>query len=353
MKSLWAKSKNTFQKLKKWKQYGLVTGVVFILVVALAYWFNAPGVRQCVAGFDIGKCFLFGQPLWNWLELLGVPLTLALLGYFLQQREQKRTEQDRKEEQDRREEEANEEVLQTYFDRISSLLVEQNLLAIAAKLYPLVSINKDDLNQKQLGYFNPIELTNSVTLAEKERFDTSLDVIRAYTLSILRRFKNDLYRKESVVRFLIEIEIISKARLDLSKADLSNVYFSLGFTDLGFVNLIEADLKRAFLVGAKLNGANLYLADLRGAFLGGTNLSGANLFSAQMEKADLRLADLSFTNCDFAFLDGADLREAILTFANLHTASLDGAKFSGAKYNQFTKFPDDFDPKANGLELVD
>ena len=56
---------------------------------------------------------LSGKTLWEWLELLGVPLTLAVLGYFLQQQEQKRSR-----------DEAKDEILDAYFDRLSALLVD-------------------------------------------------------------------------------------------------------------------------------------------------------------------------------------------------------------------------------------
>ncbi len=366
MMSLFEKSKKTFQQLKKWQQFELLAGIVFILVVALACLFDAPGVRQCITGFDVGKCFLFKRSLWDWLELLIVPLALVLLGYFLQQREQQRAERDRKEEQDRREEEAKEEVLQAYFDRLSSLLVEQNLLAIAAKLYP----PKDKFNQVQQAPTNKVNPTNAVSPAEKEKFDAGLDVIRAHTLSILRRFKDDPERKASVIRFLAEAEVLSKARLNLSGAILSDaILFSADLSGaiLGDADLSNADLFSAFLRKANLRGANLNHANLSGAILSGAvfrwaSLSNADLFNTNLSKANLSSADLSHANLSHAYLFKATLRKANLSHANLFGADLSSADLSsanlsnvylgGTRYNRFTKFPDGFDLTANELEFV-
>ena len=63
-----------------------------------------------------------GKTLWDWLSLLGVPLSLAILGAWFQASQQKQAN-----------EEAREDVLQVYFDRLSTLLVDKNLLALAAK----------------------------------------------------------------------------------------------------------------------------------------------------------------------------------------------------------------------------
>jgi hypothetical protein len=76
-----------------------------------------------------------GKTVWNWLELLGVPLALAVLGYILQQQQQKRAETLSKEQREIAADEAKEEILQGYFDRLSTLLVDKNILAIATKVW--------------------------------------------------------------------------------------------------------------------------------------------------------------------------------------------------------------------------
>ena len=72
--------------------------------------------------------------------------------------------------------------------------------------------------------------------------DSALEVIRARTLSILRRFENDRERKTSVINFLIETEIIGKSKLNLSGADLSGAYIK--GANLERANLERAELER-------------------------------------------------------------------------------------------------------------
>jgi uncharacterized protein YjbI with pentapeptide repeats len=56
-------------------------------------------------------------------------------------------------------------------------------------------------------------------------------------------------------------------------------------------------------------------------------------------------------------MEGADLSNAILRWAHLENANLEKANLEkvdllGVKYSPYTKWPDDFDPKAGGAILV-
>jgi uncharacterized protein YjbI with pentapeptide repeats len=230
-----------------------------------------------------------GKTLWDWLSLLGVPVSLAVLGYVLQQLQQKRAD-----------ELAKEEVLQVYFDRLSVLLVDKNLLAIAAK-------------------------GDQATGEEQQLLDSSKNVIRARTLSILRRFENDPQRKGSVIRFLTEADIDNKLRLNLSKANLSGA--NLSDLDLSNAFLSDADLSSADLSYINFNEANLTNANLTNAYLRGAILSFAKLHGAKFNGADLRCAHLDHTNLDHSGFDGANLSNANLANAEALTVEqLDKAK---------------------------
>jgi uncharacterized protein YjbI with pentapeptide repeats len=274
--------------------------------------------------------------LWDWLSLLGVPLSLAILGYWLQQNQQRRTEVVAKEQRERDEkvakeqrelaaDETKEEVLQVYFDRLSTLLVDKNLLAIAYKVYASETQETE----------NPLK--NGATLEERELLDSAVDVIRARTLSILRRFENDPERKTSVIRFLLEAKIVSKLKLSLSAAHLSEVNLNggddLSQADLSGANLYysklnEVNLSEANLSGAVLREAKLNEAKLNGAKLIASNLSGANLRKAELISADLRKANLRK-----AIFSGADLCDAALRKANLSGTNLNRANLSGARFS--------------------
>jgi Pentapeptide repeats (8 copies) len=231
-----------------------------------------------------------GKTLWDWLSLLGVPVSLAVLGYILQQLQQKRAEVLAKEQREIAADETKEEVLQVYFDRLSVLLVDKNLLAIAAK--------KDQATDE-----------------ERELLASAMDVVRARTLSILRRFENDRERKTSVIQFLLEANIISELKLNLR------------FADLSCTNIGEANLEGANLNKINLSNANLIYANLSNANLGGANLSDAdccfaNLSNANLEGANLRGANLNKANLSNTNLSNTNLSNAQVTAEQLETSKL-------------------------------
>jgi uncharacterized protein YjbI with pentapeptide repeats len=87
-------------------------------------------------------------------------------------------------------------------------------------------------------------------------------------------------------------------------------------------------LRNAILPGADLIGANLYGADLYEA-----NLYKAKLCNANLRVANLYRANLSDANLHGANLSNANLYEANLSGANLHEANLYGAR--GVVYMAF------------------
>lgn len=302
------------------------------------------------------------KTLWDWLSALGVPFSLAILGFWLQQLQQKqtdeqtriereRTEQQEKFEKERSEQQAKlekeiaeanqrEEALQAYFDRLSILLVDKNLIAIATR----TENAKDTVANIQ----------NKSSIAEqKELLDAAVGVVQARTLSILRRLKEDGERKGSVIRFLTEAKVISKLKLDFSGAYLNDTDLSRGdFHDIDFsganlqgANLFDANFRSASFRKADLSGANFRSANLSDASFSNANLSGACLSGAHFNGAIFSAANFSGANLSYVQLSGTIFREAnfqrasfrnakffdaILCKANLKFADLNGANFSGA-----------------------
>jgi uncharacterized protein YjbI with pentapeptide repeats len=305
-----------------------------------------------------------GKTLWDWLSLLGVPITLAFLTFSFQQ-ELQRTASEAAEQQrvlttkefnqrqeladaataqrqkiaedadirqrELAEDEKLEEALGAYFDRMSSLLIDKNMTAIKHK-----SLS---------GLLTPDD-------SEVVQLDASLDVIRTRTLIILQRFKNDKERKAIVIQFLSEAKFISLFDLNLSSADLSGA--DLSRFDISSANLNSADLSGAILNTFSnlsytiLYNANLSCANLSTANLQHAELTAANLSKANLIKADLRYANLSDScltingtfvrRSDVAYMatfrqrgikptyaSGTNLSGADLSDANLSHANLSGA----------------------------
>jgi hypothetical protein len=290
----------------RWKYWALALAALLIAIGA-GLLFDAPGIRQCAASANLDQCYLLGKTFWDWLGLIGVPLSLAILGFILQRQQQKRSEVLAREQREIAAEEEKEEILQTYFDRLSTLLIDKNLLAIAVKIYPPENEGTDTQPPQP-----------DVTPEQRELFDAAVDVIRARTLSILRRFADDQDRKGNVIKFLTEAEVIGKAKINLSSANLSGAVLSsanLSSANLSSANLSDANLSFAVLIGANLSSANLSFAKLRRAVLSSANLSFAKLSFAKLRRAVL----------EGAVLEGAVLSSANLSFADLNTIRWDKA----------------------------
>jgi len=229
--------------------------------------------------------------LWDWLSLLGVPLSLALLAWWLQQREKGIAEENQRE-----------EVLQVYFDHISTLLIDRNVLAISTRV-------KNATGLAKLGDFNE----------QNELLEAAAYVIRARTLSILRRLKNDPVRKGSALLFLGEAEVIDKLNVNLGGADLEGAHLS--YVNLEFAYLEGASFKGAYLKDASFEGAKLFGVNLEGAYL-----EDAYLMNAKLDGANLKRANLKDSHLDGASLKGANLEDANLESTNLKDANLKNVK---------------------------
>jgi hypothetical protein len=91
-----------------------------------------------------------------------------------------------------------------------------------------------------------------------------------------------------------------------------------------------ADLSRAFVSAASLDGANLMFAKLTEAILSNASLSETDLRRAKLKRAHLRFANLQGAKLTEADLSGANFREARLDGADFSKADLSGADLTGA-----------------------
>jgi uncharacterized protein YjbI with pentapeptide repeats len=218
------------------------------------------------------------KTLWDWLGLVVVPLTLLGLGAILEELQQSRADREAQAEQEIAELDQREEILQNYIDRLSELLIDKSLIATDFELQPTTQAQ--------------------ATLKQQELLNAAKNVIRARTLSILRRLGTDGDRKGDVIRFLIDTGIVSKLDLNLSGAKLSNA--KLRGAKLRGAKLRDADLTGADLIGADFSTVDFNIADF----------SGANLTCVDFTKATLILVNLSGANLDCTNLSRANLSGA-------------------------------------------
>jgi hypothetical protein len=203
-----------------------------------------------------------GKTVWDFLQLLIVPLMLVAIGlvFSLQQdaRQQRIEDQRAEAERELAEQRAQDEALQAYLDQMSQLMLERKLL-------------------------------------EAEQGAPVHTLAQARTSTIILRL--DAEHNESVIRFLgdsglaasDEASVSLLREITLSHATLSNAPLgdanlssaNLSGADLSFANLSGADLSDADLIGANLSDAILVNANLSGAVMDTANLSGANLGGAK------------------------------------------------------------------------
>jgi hypothetical protein len=230
----------------------LVVGTVFLLGVA--FWLITTPSLPAWTNFN-------DKGLWDVLDLIIVPVALAIGGYFLSTR-QKATEleiarRQRESEQHIAKDREEEQALQTYFNEMSKLLFEYQLPE-----------SKEDSEQRSIA--------------------------RSRTLTTLRRLNPE--RKAALLLFLYEAKLIEE--------------------DTTMVSLLYADLREVKLKGAVLRGANLTRTNLRGA-----NLEYVNLEHANLKDANLASANLKDANLVSADLRGANMKEANLRGARLDDVS--------------------------------
>jgi uncharacterized protein YjbI with pentapeptide repeats len=225
-----------------------------------------------------------GKTLWDWLQLLIVPVVLSLITVvFAWQQDIRQDQIESKRANAERElavQRAQDEALQAYLSQMSSLLLEKDLRA---------SEEKSEVR----------------TLA------------RARTLTVLGRL--DPSRKTAVMQFLLEAKLVQK---------------------------VEGREPIIRLSGANLSGTSLYKVNLGGIYLQDTNLSHANLGFADLSNADLSNADLYRAILEDTKLYGAVLSDAYLRGAQGKTNAqlaeqakslTDAVMTNGQKYEDWLK----------------
>jgi uncharacterized protein YjbI with pentapeptide repeats len=316
-----------WQQVKQHRVAIGVVGIVLVVVITLiivGYLFgtgfngyNKVTIAHVISGPSAGTVtrteeYQPGKTLWDWLQLLIIPLVLAVAALLFnfattrteRQLAKQRYEQDQQIALDKQ----REDLLQAYLDRMSELLLKEQLRSSAVDA----------------------EVRN---------------VARVRTITLL--FQLDARRIGYVFAFLREAGLMSTTPNDsivsLKHAHLEKINFSqanLSEADLSQANLNEANLSEADLSQANLRYANLRHANLSGADLLGADLRGANLSKIKLSQAILGKANLSEANLSRALLVEADLFGANLDGANLAQSNLSKAKsLKGATMPDGSKHP--------------
>ena len=212
------------------------------------------------------------KTIWDWLQLLIVPIVLAVIGFWFaaQQDARQQTIEDQRAKREREiaEQAAQDTALQAYFDQMSELMLSRDLRG---------SAQGDEVRL----------------------------LARARTVTMLRRL--DSVHNRDILQFLRE------ARLTSPEDPIIRLNFTnLSEVDLSGVNLDSIDLEGTDLSGADLSGANLSHAYLHHANLKGANLHSANLTNATLSSANLGNAKVTREQlAEARSLEGATLPDGL------------------------------------------
>lgn len=248
-----------------------IARLIFIFFLLVLFWVALQGYKFDWTGFENKK-------LWDWLELLIIPIILSGGIFFLNNSE-------RKNEREIALDKQHEAIFQNYISRMSDLLIHNKL---------------------------------RTTKAKEVR-----DVARTLTLSTLRGL--DSKRKGFLLSFLQEAKLIENPKpvINLKGADLRNSdlkELNLQGINLEYAVLENAKLFSANLMNANLNNANLMSSDLSGSSLNYCSLRNVNMSNARMIVTDLSNSNLSTANLSGAKIIGVIWKDAILDHANLKGA---------------------------------
>src|SRR5450755_2965569 len=252
------------QRMLSW----LLGSLLFLVCVSLVL--TAYRFGWTATGFQ-------GKTVWDWLQLLIVPLALALVAIMFNQAN---TRTERQIAQQRYKH--DEEIAQQRYERDQQIALDKQ---------------QEDLFQAYLDRISELLLKENLRTSPSEEVR---NVARVRTITVLTQL--NIRRVSYVFAFLQEAGLMSNT------PDSSVV--RLKHADLRAVEWGKADLGKADLGKANLSGANLSGANLSGARLSYANLSGADLREAILKSEVILFeTDLSYANLGKANLSGATITE--------------------------------------------
>jgi uncharacterized protein YjbI with pentapeptide repeats len=242
--------------------------------------------------------FVAKKSLWDFLDLLIVPLALAIIGFGFAAQQQARQTQIENQRDERaqavEDQRAQNVALQAYLDQMNHLMLEEGLLG-------------------------------------SKEGETVFTLAKARTTTALAQLGGE--HNQAVTRFLSESGLLREPAL-LAKADLPDAKLHKAVLEeayLGDTNLRGANLTDAVLVHADFSakekvggGTQTITADLPKADLSRATLLGADLSECLLKEATLTDATLQSADLRGADLQGADLSHAALQRADLSPATVPG-----------------------------
>ncbi|MBX3085412.1 MAG: pentapeptide repeat-containing protein [Anaerolineae bacterium] len=300
---------------------------------------------------------LQGKTVWDWLELIIVPLVLAGGGLFLQRIESERVSRQEKLEKQREERQIAREkqqardslmdsIFQSYLDDMSSLMIVNHLQTML-DIVTLNSRQKTALSGNDAlheGYVAQLrQKLSSQESIDSEKLAAAVAVVTVARARTVTAFNSlDVDRRNLMTDFLRETGLVTGEQgtllvdMGLSHMDLSGTNFYK--FNLAEANLINSDLSEANFFQANLIHANLHGANLSGADIGDTDLHFVDLGDAYLKNAHLE--NVRF-NEKTALPDALPIRwnedYSIATYDKYWSERIDWSRYTDNNHRDFWK----------------
>lgn len=288
------------------KYKNVLLGLLAILMLAYLIW---QGYKQDWTGFN-DSGYRSGKYLWDWLEIIIVPLVLTLVGVYFNTR-QKKAEIENAAETEKRKTIQNqikeqESELSRYFEKINDLILRDGLAKESASL-----------EVKSIARSMTTEILQKISIEYAPKVINYL-------------YENHLIEKENCK---VDLSGIALAGIDLSERYLNNV-------NLSGIKIYAGNLSGADFSNSDLSNAILFRCNLRNSKFTNTDITATDLKSCNLVLADFKnvqgsRADLSYTHMYETVFENANLHkseyfQSRIIQVNFRKANLSGAIFSHA-----------------------
>lgn len=237
----------------------------------LINWTFFPDESPYWTGFGSSKIDPSIKPsknLWDWLDLVLIPLILGIAGWWL-------ATLGKKVEQNSLQERHQNENINRYLDLMTNLLLKEGLKA---------------------------DPENEIVSA----------IARTHSIRLLRESDNN--RKAVVLQFLNESGLIEVDPIvDLNGGDIRHANLEgivLRGVSIKGAYFLNCNLKNSKLNNSDFTGSNFNFADVTDATFENTNLTYANFIGAKVINCDLRTSNLNGTDFSNADLSGSKITKA-------------------------------------------
>jgi len=264
--------------------------------------------------FDKKRSWLGGKSLWDVLQAVGVPISIAL-GVAMFGLIQARFAEDREDER-------------------QSAAISAEATREAVNLGIQLDRSREDALQRYIDSLTALILDQGLSVAASGA--PVREVARAKTLTVLKQL--DGVRKGTVLQFLQEARLIGNyTERDAITRGVNYNLFSTSIPTTAVPGIID-------LTGADLSGAQLEDLELNGVYFGSVNLHGANLHGTKLNYANF-CNRLEPGNCsDFTDADMRGIQYFRTSFlaSNFTNANLEGAFGTCTYFNDQVECGGDF-----------